>query len=539
MKVLPTKSRLVKAAVEEARKKSGAYFRTMVLPFSLGIITTYFFFTVKMHSQYLTSYPGQTLDTEMGMPSVVTTISKMSGGVDSDHLFDPGKVPTFMKDYFEWHGQQLQKMREDLKIFGENATESGASDAYLANYRFLVMRCAHSKRKKNGTVTRDRCGGLSDRLKAFPLFIWYAAKTDRILFFRWGKDRPAPIETFLSPGSFWNWTFPDELSRKIEKLEESTIVDGNYSRVYYAGNRQQAKMLNAKCHDRNVWMVEGNDYTGGEERYDYHVTAAINERNETHPDRRTSKMIETLQQRDSKYENFYHDLFHATFRPTTGVQAVLDQYFYVPEDTTSLQSRSWLPVPLERNRYAMVQFRALYPGEPFRKSGDEMRLRETSYHAVECAKSRVAKNKEVVTIYVTSDTARVMEAVHDKYHHQTGNPPGGTNTTAAYNVWTNLDLEAYDPNATGGEKDGVAMKTKPAIALAEDPPHLNFATPDDIAAFYVVFVDLFLMSYSNCVVYGSGGFGRLGSLVSYTPSCGTAFSVRNGKKLQQCDPFDS
>ena len=79
---------------------------------------------------------------------------------------------------------------------------------------------------------------------------------------------------------------------------------------------------------------------------------------------------------------------------------------------------------------------------------------------------------------------------------------------------------------------------KQTITLAEDPPHLNFATPDDINDFYIIFVDLFIMSYSKCVVYGSGGFGRMGSLVSYNPYCGISYSIDDGGKLQKCYQYN-
>jgi hypothetical protein len=105
------------------------------------------------------------------------------------------------------------------------------------------------------------------------------------------------------------------------------------------------------------------------------------------------------------------------------------------------------------------------------------------------------------------------------------------------NVWTYLDLLSYDKDSDKSDRDGSSLETKHTITLAEDPPHLNFAQPDDVSVFYTIFVDLFLMSYSSCVVYGAGGFGRMGSLVSYRPLCGIPYSVNHGK-LQQCSPYN-
>ena len=134
--------------------------------------------------------------------------------------------------------------------------------------------------------------------------------------------------------------------------------------------------------------------------------------------------------------------------------------------------------------------------------------------------------------------ALVVETVRDEYHYQNARPfEENTDPTKSINVWTYLDLQSYNSNNYSGDGDGLTLKTQQTITLAEDPPHLNFAQRDDVSAFYVIFVDLFLMSYASCVVYGAGGFGRLGSLVSYRPLCGMAYTVNHGN-LQQCDPYD-
>ena len=127
--------------------------------------------------------------------------------------------------------------------------------------------------------------------------------------------------------------------------------------------------------------------------------------------------------------------------------------------------------------------------------------------------------------------------MRDTYHnHVTAISKKGANPINAIDVWTYLDLQSYDTESNNNESSN-ELKTKHTISLAEDPPHLNFAERDDVSAFYVIFVDLFLMSYANCVVYGAGGFGRMGSLVSYRPPCGMPYTVNHGT-LRHCNPFD-
>jgi len=142
----------------------------------------------------------------------------------------------------------------------------------------------------------------------------------------------------------------------------------------------------------------------------------------------------------------------------------------------------------------------------------------------------------VPAILVMSDTALVVEAVRDAYSNKSDvSTEEGHSFKTSINIWTYLNLQTYEENSDDGNR--VSIKMKPAITLAKDPPHLNFAKTDDITDFYVVFVDLFLMSYARCIVYGLGGFGRLGSLVSYYPRCGIPFTLEHGV-YQKCDPYE-
>ena len=369
--------------------------------------------------------------------TTTTTTTGFHSRVNSDELFDLENIPTFMKDYFEWHGRQLQIMKEDARKSETDGNDSEENDDYLANHRFLVLRCAGGKNNRKEYVI-DRCGGLSDRLKPLPLFLWYAATTNRILFIRWDRNRPAPIETFMMPGNIWNWTIPDALLRKIDKLEENIGIDNNnggenFTRLYFDG--LGVHQMLRKIGDHAVWMIEGNDYSGGYTRYANFVNAAIKMSSASS----VSDAVSALKLRpgDALYENFYHDLFHITFRPSSGVQTLLSAYFYDPktnenierekenEDTgdgVSSMSKSWLPVPLQRNRYAVAHYRAKYPGEPYRETQNRTILREITIHAVECAKSRASgarllKNprntsssttlaKGVSAVYFASDTGK-------------------------------------------------------------------------------------------------------------------------------------
>mmetsp|Transcript_16525 Transcript_16525/g.18232 ORF Transcript_16525/g.18232 Transcript_16525/m.18232 type:complete len:609 (-) Transcript_16525:339-2165(-) len=527
-------------------------------------------------------------------------------------LFDTGKIPSFMMDYFEWHGQQLQMIQEDEERGNNDDDDDGNN--FLSKYRFLILRCQSGKENTNNSkqTKDDRCGGLSDRIKTFPLFIWYAATTNRILFFYWGENRPASIETFLQPGPLWNWTVPNVLIQKQKNIEErndngNTTITNNdnsrndilnvYTRVYFEGSSIQQNRMHRNLADQTVWMVEGNDSSGGAARYENFVTDAINKKISSKSQSFQLLPVSKLRVRDAIYANFYHDLFHATFRPSKGVESLLNAYFYDPKydngstsenrDNMNVKKekviidnltysasismsyipmskpKSWLPIPLQRNQYAVAHYRAKYPKDPYRETQNRDLLRKTTIYGVECAKSRVSRisrkknygntthsrNNEnmnsmtvetmtdvyVPAIYVASDTALVIEAVRDAYSNKSDiSIEEGHSFKTSINIWTYLDLQTDEENRN--DDNGGSIKMKQAITLAEDPPHLNFAKTDDMTDFYVVFVDLFLMSYAKCVVYGLGGFGRLGSLVSYHPRCGVPFTLEHGV-YQKCDPY--
>ena len=118
---------------------------------------------------------------------------KKTTTMTTQSLFDIHKIPSYMIDYFEWHGQQIQKIQQydtaddtEANADADNNntdTDTDLNSSFLSNYRFLILRCASSsvsssvsEKDKEGNssnnnrddmvVVPDRCGGLSDRLKS-------------------------------------------------------------------------------------------------------------------------------------------------------------------------------------------------------------------------------------------------------------------------------------------------------------------------------------------------------------------------------------
>lgn len=109
---------------------------------------------------------------------------------------DSTTLPTWMKEYFDWHRTQRQ--------LHMNETNYG-------QFTFLVVRCLKHDLK---------CGGTADRLKPLPFYVLLASRMHRILLFHW--ERPFLLQEFLVPpvGGV-DWRLPtswrrDQFSDTIE-----------------------------------------------------------------------------------------------------------------------------------------------------------------------------------------------------------------------------------------------------------------------------------------------------------------------------------
>lgn len=95
-------------------------------------------------------------------------------------LLDRSKtiIPEWMAQYVTWHQEQRQIL--------DNSTISN-NTAAINDMKFMVVRC----------IERQKCGGLSDRMKPLPFYLMVANLTQRVLLFHWTK--PIELENFLMP----------------------------------------------------------------------------------------------------------------------------------------------------------------------------------------------------------------------------------------------------------------------------------------------------------------------------------------------------
>jgi hypothetical protein len=419
------------------------YYKMLVLVVTFAFISQW----KVLSSHMMSAREFSSLESASTLPLTQEGNPPSSVGAFYKLKLEDSSLPKWMLNYTNWHRQQLEALNSmDLPSWSQQ--------------RLLILRC----------VGEDRCGGTADRLKSLPLFLAMAAKTERLLFLRW--TRPFALEEFILPGPLMNWSVPSGL--------EALLHNATSSRVYFEGKQLQ-KFLTA-AENPSIWLVEGNiQHTGGNvfRRLVYELQQSSSSSNSGNNE--DSIILDP--------PSFFHDMFLSLFTPAASIQAMVQQYMKI--------------LNLIPNQFVVAHYRAKYPKEPYRDTGNLTILEETVVNAVRCASSLTTAG---LPVYVASDT---IEALRAAQHYANQN---------RQRIVSHLDVP----------RDGSATILLPA----QDPPHLNFAKEEDASAFYSIFLDLFIMSQSRCVSFGAGGFGRFGSLASFNASCRTPHSIKG--KRQRC-----
>eukprot|EP00980_Cylindrotheca_fusiformis_P022725 scaffold9646_cov133-Cylindrotheca_fusiformis.AAC.8 len=339
-------------------------------------------------------------------------------------------------------------------------------------HRLLIVRC----------MDDDRCGGTSDRLKSVPLFLALAARSKRILFLRW--NRPFALEEFLIPQhQYWNWSVPQSLSTILETHQNpsSTSSSSLYNQTTILSKKSQ--QLVSAVQNPTTWLVQGNLQFSGFDLY--------------------QRLVQDYFEDETDLMSLYHSFFHVSFAPSPAIAKIVQSTFPL----------------LEPNSYVVAHIRAKYPGEVFRETGNLTALQAIVDNAI-CVAASLQTTTTTTTTTSTSTTT-------------TPQPPPSRPTP----VYLASDAIAVLQAAATKHPHVLSQLTTPSSSsqplLDGDPPHLNFAQKDHPSAFYSIFVDLIIMSHSQCVTYGAGGFGRFGSLVSHNVTCRKAHSIKG--VLQECN----
>ena len=335
-------------------------------------------------------------------------------------------IPSWMKDYFEWHAETRQKLNE----------------SNWKDYHYLLQRCVQADKK---------CSGASDRLKAIPSVIRmaYTAQPRRLLFVYW--SRPASLEAFLVPpqGGF-DWRVPAWLEDKLE-------VERRGPKFWLDDAQAMQKWPTVPDQVVRIKNIRGSDY--------YEKMRAANE---------------------PSFEQVYRHCWNVVFEPSPAVAA------RIQEEMQSLQ--------LKPHHYVAAHVRSLYVSDTQEQSEEEP--------AIQCAAQLLSASSEADPATGQQDRETKKPKTLSKIYFASDSQ-NVTKRGLSYGMSRNISIVARISDA--------------------DPVHLDrgrsfLQNSDDwktigIESFYDIFVDLFLLASSRCVVFGVGGYGEWAAKLSEDYTC--------------------
>ena len=190
---------------------------------------------------------------------------------------------------------------------------------------------------------------------------------------------------------------------------------------------------------------------------------------------------ERKQENERSYEEIFHDAWVSVFKPSLPVEA--------------LTEKAMRDIGIEPGKYVSVHVRAKY----FRDKTNNYEMIQNSIH---CA----SQMRPGWPIFFASDSAKVTETAIEY-----GKYVGGT-VVARKNAKEPLHLDR------GAEFLNHGKLTR----------RRGFAGYTDHAAssYYDVFVDMYLLANSQCISFGDGGYGRLGSMLSFNRTCSMDYTKK-------------
>lgn len=277
-------------------------------------------------------------------------------------------IPEWMKEYFIWHRQQLAVLTH----------ENWKDHTFIVRY------------------SRDRNGGMTDRLRPLPGLLRAAALTNSILLFGW-KD-PFPLENFLVPPiGGMNWTIPDYMLSDVQRALRQA--------------RLELIMESIENKTNNIIVSIGQSTEYHDSIYDVH-----------------------LQGEEVPAVVVFKDAWNVVFSPSPAVQALIDE---------NMGRMGLIP-----GEFAAAHVRSLYGGSP---------SNETIYgwvrNALDCVSNLrpggpflfaadSSKAVEIALVYGASKNVSVQVPLHQKPLSHTGFRLNATSPSDFYDGFVDMYLMA-------------------------------------------------------------------------------------------------
>jgi hypothetical protein len=331
------------------------------------------------------------------------------------------------------------------------------------------------------------CGGLADRLGPLPLHVQVAASSDppRLLLLHWSK--PAPLESFLlPPRGGVDWRVPgwlrEQFDRHLDRTEQTVALQ---LRDLVEAIRAPDQVLLVRTKFQSHW--HGSSDYDSMMLLNHSSSAAI----QRHRRDARSGIVPPLPA-EPAFAQVYHDLWRIFFTPVSAVA----------ERIETLMGQ----LSLRPGSYLAIHLRALYGRSPVRAMGE---IQSRTQNLIRCATvhldfPRSDQNQRPKLLFVSDSVRAVQDAEEFSRSHDLP-----------------LVHRPYD--------------------AGHDPLHLDKdgSKAENSSAFFDAFVDIYMIGMSGCVAYHAGGFGRLGSMMSYNSSCAYFLPLDSAETCPLKEAFQS
>jgi hypothetical protein len=393
-------------------------------------------------------------------------------------------LPPWVKEYMQWHQQQMRSFLQEIP----NPTQRNTFFRDHPQYKFLIARCISS--------LDTACGGLSDRLKALPTLLLLAHESKRILLLHWSK--PMRIEEFLLPYGYLNWSIPMILYSSPSKQSAHKVEQVPLVPVQGLGTRMYTKLNTlVKALQKNstipILCTRLQDQHGGSDHYDAHPLVA-----------------EMMPPSSRSFRRVFRALFFTLFRPSPLVldhlvrdTMALERQLTPRTNILRVESTTLWPTSFSNSKsatspYVVAHLRAFYGSHNVLPS----QIYQRAMNAVNCAALRLSPANHTMPILFLSDSSLALDHVTEQQARR--QPDQGR-------MVMTLSHKTTSASAVGGGNgtDHVIL-------------HLDKSSPDanrSPTSYVSIFTDLFFMSNGQCITYGQGGYGRMGSLLQRDPFC--------------------
>lgn len=369
-------------------------------------------------------------------------------------------LPKWMKQYFTWHREQMERYYYSKRGGILNVRWSDRPNLTAGPLSFLVVRCLYKDKK---------CGGTADRLKPLPFYVLLAARMKRVLLFYW--ERPCRLEEFLVPPiDGVDWRVPSDLREGT--VWNETVRLGTLSDIvvqidpdYPLPRHRKAKALPNPLPSVVTVLYQSNE----------HGSDVYNQYNPHGP----------------TFDAVSRDCWRIFFEPSLGVQRRLEivraQYGLKPNRYVAVHIRSLYQQVAGPKKTALIAKNAINCGSQLRESGQEPIYVTTDSMNSTMAAWTYAKEDHPSQIIVVARSVQ----------------PSGSVVAGSVTAETTLPAFLHLDRGTA------FLSRNSTVWTIESHPE----------AYYDTFVDLYLLAQARCRTYHLGNYAKWANLLSDNPSC--------------------